>query len=67
MKMIWRVYCVVPGSAGREIRIPASSRQEAEQIARATYGAHSATVRGCDGPYTGLRSIEDAERRAGGT
>jgi hypothetical protein len=64
-KYIYRVYCVVLGSPGREIRIPAHSASEAERLAREVYGACTAMAMGTDGVYTGFRSWDDAEGRGG--
>lgn len=62
-KWIYRVYCTVPGSMSREIRIPAESIADAERIAKEVYGAISAMVSGADGPFTGLHSFDETEER----
>lgn len=60
MKKVFRVIAVGPWIDGfrRDINIPAETPEDAQKIARDTFGASTAISGGCWGPYTGPSSLE---------
>lgn len=60
MKSVFRVMATGPwmGGSRKELNIPAESAEEANQIARETFGAASAHCAGFWGTYTGPSSLE---------